>query len=95
MAMAAAVFDRPFAHDGDRLPSQNELSYVYVDLVHSRKDNIIALSRVDDQELSIAAVRTGECHPTVAGRDDDRFDAGRDQHSFPGAAEPIGLPKPR
>ena len=71
MAMAAAVFDRAVAHDRNRLPSKNELADVYVDSIHPGKNNIISLSRIDDQELSIAPVGTGEGNPSITGRGDN------------------------
>src|SRR5579885_1294183 len=84
---------RAVAHDGDRLTGKNELPNIYVDLIHPGKNNVIALTGVDDQKLAIAAVRPGEGDPAVAGGRDDCAAPGRNENSFLGCAKPVLISK--
>ncbi len=56
-------FGRSVTHHRDWLSSQDELPDIHISPIHAGKNNIITLSCVDDQELSISPVGTGIGNP--------------------------------
>src|SRR4051794_34808478 len=50
------------AHVADRFAREHELADLDADLIHPREQKIVAVARVDDQELAIGPKRTRELH---------------------------------
>ena len=91
MAAAAAVLRRAVTHGRHGLARQHELADRHADAIHTGQDKIVALSGVDDQELSIGPIGTGEYDRTVDRRGDGRAGRRADRHPLLDAAESVGI----
>src|SRR5215475_2002116 len=80
-------------HGRDRLPRLHELADVYRNALHPGDQDMIPATGIQDQELSVAAERSGINNPTVTRRCDLRPGPGRQRNAFFYATGAVGTAK--